>query len=170
VFTRMCCAGTRYPFMTCRIRCQASGLCKPPVSPFAGLNNQHKPVLKRHGDGDPVERPAPAFDQIGDRLRDKVERDVRDLFCGERPGNGFSGQRQPPRGWYRQELHSNGLHCSVIRPRFHSAGTHSPALPGAVNGTGRYQTGSMIQHTVRSPTPGQSLFSRRGPRNPLSGR
>jgi hypothetical protein len=27
-----------------------------------------------------------------------VERDVRDLFCGERPGNGFSGQRQPPRG------------------------------------------------------------------------
>ena len=29
--------------------------CKPPVSPFAGLNNQRKPVLKRHGDGDTVD-------------------------------------------------------------------------------------------------------------------
>jgi len=54
--------------------------CKPPVSPFAGLNNQRKPVLKRHGDGDPVDPSSPAFDQIGDRLRDKVERDVRDLL------------------------------------------------------------------------------------------
>ena len=66
--------------MTCRIRCQASLLCKPPVSPFAGLNNQRKPVLKRHGDGDPVERTASLLDLFGDRLRDEVERDVRDLF------------------------------------------------------------------------------------------
>ena len=69
-----------YPFMTYRIRCQASGLYKPPVSPFAGLNNQRKPVLKRHGDSDPVYRFTPAFDQIGDRFRDEVERDIRDLF------------------------------------------------------------------------------------------
>ena len=122
--------------MTCRIRCRAPGLCKPPVSPFAGLNNQRKAVLKRHGDGDPVEPAVPAFDQIGNGLRDKVERDVRDLVCGEPAGNGFSGQRRPPRGWYRQEPHSNGLHCPVIRPRSHSAGIHSPVLPGAVNGTG----------------------------------
>ena len=159
-----------YPFMTYRIRCQASGLCKPPVSPFPGLNNQRKPVLKRHGDGDPIDPSSPSFDQIGDRLRDKVERDVRDLFCGERPGNGFSGQRQPPRGWYRQEPRNNELHCSVTQPRFHSAGTHSPALPGAVSGTGICHTGSMIQHTVCSPTPGQSGVSRRGPLNHPSGR
>jgi len=66
--------------MPYRIRCQVFSSCKPPVFPFAGLNNQRKPVLKRHGDGDPVDRSAPAFYQIGDRLRDKVERDVGNLF------------------------------------------------------------------------------------------
>ena len=66
--------------MPYRIRCQVFSWCKPPVSPFAGLNNQRKPVLKRHGDGDPVDPSSPAFDQIGDHLRDEVERDVRDLF------------------------------------------------------------------------------------------
>jgi len=159
-----------YPFMTYRIRCQASGLCKPPVSSFACLDSQRIPVPEHFPRRDPVERCAPPFDHVGDRFRDEVKRDVGDLFCGERPGNGFSGQRQPPRGWYRQELRSSGLHCSVIRPRFHSAGIHSPALPGAVSGTGRGRTGSMIRHTVRSPTPGQSLFSRRAPRNHPSGR
>jgi len=143
---------------------------KPPVSPFAGLNNQRKPVLKRHDDGDPVYPSLPAFDQISDCLRDKVERDVRDLFCGERPGNSFSGHRQPPRGWYRQELHSNGLHCLVTRPRFHSAGIHSPALPEGVSGTGRGHTGRMIRHMGCSVTRGQSGVSRRGPRNHPSGR
>ena len=61
-----------------RDRClaQAYGVCKPTVSPFAGLNNERKPVLKRHGDGNPVEPTASLLDLFGNCFRDKVQRDV----------------------------------------------------------------------------------------------
>jgi len=153
-----------------RIRWQAFSLCKPPVFSFPGLDSQRIPVPEHFPHRDPVERCAPAFDQISDRLRDEMERDVRDLFCSDVSWNRFTSHKQQPHGCLFSGLRSNGWHCSEIQPRFHSAGTHSPVIAKAVSGTGRCRTGRGILHTFRLLTAGKSGVLRRGPRNHPSGR
>jgi len=138
-----------YPLMTYRMRWQIFLLCKPPVCPFPGLDGQGIPVPEHFFRRDPVKRCAPSFDHVSDRFRDEMERDVGDLLCSDVPWNRFTLHKQQPPGCLLSGLRSSGWHCLVIRPRVHSAGTHSPVIAKAVSGTGRCRTGRGIRHTLR---------------------